>query len=190
MPNVAQQRFIDFDNAPQPAERHMVRDISTELGQLCIRQTNGRYRAATVQEITAAAADALMPTLQKRDVLTSPEATRKFLKLRIQHKEHEVFACLFLDNHHRVIEYKELFRGTIDGASVHPREVVKESLLHNAAAVIFAHNHPSGVAEPSQADVRITERLKDSLALVDVRVLDHIVIGDGATVSFAERGLL
>jgi len=101
-----------------------------------------------------------------------------------------VFACLFLDNRHRVIDFEELFRGTIDGASVHPREVVRRALHHNAAAIILAHNHPSGVAEPSRADVQLTRRLVDSLTLVDVRVLDHVVIGDGGGVSFAERGLI
>jgi DNA repair protein RadC len=111
------------------------------------------------------------------------------LALHLGPLEHEVFACLFLDNRHRVIEYQELFRGTIDGASVHPREVVREAMRTNAAAVIFAHNHPSGVAEPSQSDLRITQRLKDALALVDVRVLDHFIVGSGI-VSFAERGLL
>ena len=102
----------------------------------------------------------------------------------------EVFGCLFLDNRHRVIGFEELFYGTIDCASVHPREVVKRVLHHNAAAVIFSHNHPSGVAEPSQSDQRITDRLKAALDLVDVRVLDHIVIGDGETVSMAERGMV
>ena len=98
---------------------------------------------------------------------------------------------MFLDNRHRVIAFEELFTGTIDGTSVHPREVVRTALFHNAAAVILAHNHPSGVAEPSQADEQITRRLKDALALVDVRTLDHIIIGDGdSSVSFAERGLL
>jgi DNA repair protein RadC len=97
---------------------------------------------------------------------------------------------LFLDNRHRVIDYRELFRGTIDGASVHPREVVRSALDLNAAAVIFAHNHPSGVAEPSQSDLRITQRLKDALALIDVRVLDHLIIGEGEGTSLAERGLL
>jgi DNA repair protein RadC len=101
-----------------------------------------------------------------------------------------VFACLFLDNRHRLIEYEELFRGTIDGASVHPREVVRRALRANAAAVIFAHNHPSGVAEPSQSDLRITQRLKDALSLVEVRVLDHVIIGDGQGTSLAERGLI
>ncbi len=125
-----------------------------------------------------------------RDVLTSPNATRDYLKLRLRGLSHEVFACLFLDNRHRVIEYQELFRGTIDGASVHPREVVKEAIRWNAAAVIFAHNHPSGVAEPSQADLRITKRLQDALDLIDVRVLDHIIVGEDDGTSFAERGLI
>jgi DNA repair protein RadC len=101
-----------------------------------------------------------------------------------------VFACLFLDNRHRVIAFEELFRGTIDGASVHPREVVKHALHHNAAALILAHNHPSGVAEPSRADVQITRRLVAALGLVDIRVLDHLVIGDTEAVSLAERGQL
>ena len=124
--------------------------------------------------------------------LTSPALVRQFLHLKLCALEHELFAVLFLDNKHRLISYQEMFRGTIDGASVHPREVVKEALRHNAAAIIMAHNHPSGVAEPSQADVRITERLKEALSLVDVRVLDHLVIGHEAcdAASFAERGLL
>jgi len=132
----------------------------------------------------------LREELTGRDVLTSPNATRDYLKLRLRGLSHEVFACLFLDNRHRVIEYQELFRGTIDGASVHPREVVKEAIRWNAAAVIFAHNHPSGVAEPSQADLRITKRLKDALELIDVRVLDHIIVGEQDGTSFAERGLI
>ena len=101
-----------------------------------------------------------------------------------------MFACLYLDNQHRLIEYKELFRGTIDGASVYPREVVKLCLQLNAAAVIFAHNHPSGINEPSQADRQITDKLKQALALVDIRVLDHFIIGDGEPFSFAEHGLM
>lgn len=121
--------------------------------------------------------------------MTSPQASKDFVKLKLFAYEHEVFACLFLDNRNRVIVFDELFRGTIDGASVYPREVVKACLSHNAAAVILAHNHPSGVAEPSQADIAITERLKKALALVDIRVLDHLIVGDEVT-SFAEMGLL
>jgi len=132
----------------------------------------------------------LEETLKRGSALTSPRATRDYLRARLRAYSHEVFACLFLDNRHQVIEYEELFTGTIDGASVHPREVVKRALHHNAAAAIFAHNHPSGVAEPSRADRSITNRLSAALALVDVRVLDHFVIGDGEVVSFAERGLI
>jgi DNA repair protein RadC len=122
--------------------------------------------------------------------LTSPRTTRDYLRMRLRDLPHEVFCCLYLDNRHRVIAFDELFRGTIDGATVHTREVVKQALARNAAAVILAHNHPSGVAEPSQADELITRRLRDALSLVDIRVLDHLVVGDAECVSFAERGLL
>lgn len=122
--------------------------------------------------------------------LTDPGASGRYLKSRLCGYPYEVFACLFLDNRHRMIAFEELFRGSIDGAKVHPREVVRRCLAHNAAAVILAHNHPSGVAEPSQADRTVTLRLRDALGLVDVRVLDHIVIGDGLPISLAERGWL
>ncbi len=122
--------------------------------------------------------------------LGNPRATREFLRMRLRDLPHEVFAIVYLDNRHRVIGFEELFRGTIDGASVHPREVVKHALAKNAAAVILTHNHPSGLAEPSQADELITRRLKEALALVDIRVLDHLVVGDAVCESFAERGLL
>ena len=122
-------------------------------------------------------------------ILTSPVDSMNYVKLKLSEYEHEVFACLFLDNRHHVIHYEEMFRGTINGASVHPREVVKTSLAYNAAAVIFSHNHPSGIAEPSEADRQLTNRLKDALALVDIRVLDHLVVGD-EVVSFAERGFI
>ena len=122
--------------------------------------------------------------------LANPRATREFLRMRMRDLPHEVFAIVYLDNRHRVIGFEELFRGTIDGSSVHPREVVKQALTRNAAAVILTHNHPSGLAEPSQADELITRRLKEALALVDIRVLDHFVVGDGVCESFAERGLL
>lgn len=128
--------------------------------------------------------------LEERDALTSSELTRQYLRARLRDYEHEVFACLYLDNQHRVVKLEELFSGTIDGAAVYPREVVKRCLHNNAAAVIFAHNHPSGIAEPSQADIGITVRLKAALNTIDVRVLDHIVVGRCEAVSFAERGLL
>ncbi len=132
----------------------------------------------------------LFETLQRGETLTDPTQTRQYLSARLRDHPHEVFACLFLDNRHRVICFEELFRGTINGASVHPREVVKSALHHNAAALILAHNHPSGIAEPSEADRQLTRKLQQALALVDIRVLDHIVIGDGETVAFAERGWL
>jgi DNA repair protein RadC len=127
---------------------------------------------------------------ERGEAITDPAMTRRFLKSKLSRHRREVFACMFLDNQHRLIVYEELFFGTIDGASVHPREVVRRALETNAAAVIFAHNHPSGIAEPSQADQRITDRLKSSLLLVDVRVLDHMIVGEGEVMSFAERGLL
>ena len=132
----------------------------------------------------------LEATLDRGEAFTSPALTRRFLQARLRAYHHEVFACLFLDNQNRLIRFEELFTGTIDGASVYPREVVKRVLALNAAAVIFAHNHPSGVAEPSQADHSITKRLQSALELVDVRVLDHFIVGDGEVVSMAERGLM
>jgi DNA repair protein RadC len=179
----------------------LARDLLAEFGGLvgllsashvefCRAKGLGTAKYAQLRAVLELTQRYLRAEIAERDVLTSPEATRNYLKSRLRSYPHEVFACLFLDNRHRVIEYRELFRGTIDGASVHPREVVREAMRWNAAAVIFAHNHPSGVAEPSQADLRITERLRDALALVDVRVLDHIVIGEGGGTSFAERGLL
>jgi DNA repair protein RadC len=132
----------------------------------------------------------LEATMMRSDVLSSPEDTRSYLRAHLKGLPYEVFACLFLDNRHRVISFEELFRGTIDGASVHPREVVRRVLHHNAAAVILAHNHPSGVAEPSRADQLLTQRLKEALGLIDVRVLDHLIVGDGEIVSLAERGML
>jgi DNA repair protein RadC len=122
--------------------------------------------------------------------LSSPKAVRDFLRLQLQHRPVEVFVGLFLDAQNRVIEIEELFSGTLTQTSVFPREVVRRALHHNAAGVIFAHNHPSGVAEPSHADETLTQALKQALALVDVRVLDHFIIGRGAVLSFAERGLL
>ena len=123
-------------------------------------------------------------------VLGQPAAARAFLLAQLRDRPYEVFCCLHLDSRHRLIAFEELFRGTVDGASVHPREVVRQTLARNSAAVILVHNHPSGVAEPSRADELVTQRLREALALVDVRVLDHIIVGDGCCLSFAERGLL
>ncbi len=128
--------------------------------------------------------------LQPGRHIGSPSDSSDFLVARLRDRPHEVFCCLYLDNRHRVILFEELFRGTIDGTSVYPREIVKQALALNAAAIILAHNHPSGVAEPSQADERITRRVKSALDLVDIRLLDHLVIGDGTSTSLASRGML
>ena len=133
---------------------------------------------------------ALKEELRRGSALTSPGAVRDYLRLMLAGKEHEMFVVVFLDAQHRVIDAEELFRGTLTQTSVYPREVVKASLRWNAAAVIFAHNHPSGVAQPSQADELLTRNLKDALSLVDVKVLDHFIIAGNASISFAERGLL
>ncbi|MCK9533595.1 MAG: DNA repair protein RadC [Pseudomonas sp.] len=130
----------------------------------------------------------LAANIQRDSAIESPQAVRDYLKAKLRHELHEVFACLFLDTKHRVLAFEILFHGTIDGASVYPRQVVKRALAHNAAALILTHNHPSGVAEPSQADKVLTERLKESLALVDVRVLDHFIVGDGEPLSMLENG--
>jgi DNA repair protein RadC len=132
----------------------------------------------------------LLEPLRHQDALSSPASVRDYLRMTLTGRDYEVFMVLFLDAQHRVLESEEMFRGTLTQTSVYPREVVKRSLFNNAAAVIFAHNHPSGVAEPSQADELLTRSLKDALALVDVKVLDHFVVAGGGVMSFAERGLI
>lgn len=129
-------------------------------------------------------------TLRERQLFDSSEATRTFLNLQLSHRSRECFACMFLDNQHRLLAYDVLFEGTLNAAAVYPREVVTLALEYGAQALIFAHNHPSGIAEPSQADCRITEKLVAALALVDIRVLDHIIVAGSECLSFAERGLL
>lgn len=148
----------------------------------------GDARQALLQASLELGRRYLAEQLTRETALTRPEDAGRFLTARLRAYPHEVFGCLFLDNKHRLLAFEELFRGTVDGAAVYPREVVRQCLTHNAAAVIFAHNHPSGVAEPSDADRHITRRLVEALALVDVRVLDHLVIGEGGWVSLAERG--
>lgn len=150
-----------------------------------------RYQLTSDEDVIHTAMMILERRLgEPRQVLSAPTETRRFVTLQLQGLEHEIFGVLYLDTRHRIIASEHLFRGTIDGASVYAREVVKAALKANAAAVIFYHNHPSGCAEPSDADRRLTKRLQDALALVDIRVLDHIVIGGAETLSFAERGLL
>ena len=155
----------------------------------CRHHGLGMAKYAQLQAVLEMSRRHLYEQLSRGDALCSPQQTRQFLNAQLGDCPHEVFACLFLDNRNRVIAFEKMFFGTIDGASVYPREVVRMALKKNAAALIFAHNHPSGVAEPSAADEQITQRLKEALALVDIRVLDHFVVGD-EVVSFAESGLL
>lgn len=164
--------------------------LDAERHELCRSKGLGDAKYVQLQAALEVGKRYLSSRLVRGDVLSNPKDARNYLAARLRGYAFEVFACLFLDNRHRVISFDEMFRGTIDGASVHPREVVKRALDQNAAAVILAHNHPSGLAEPSPADQSLTERLKEALGLVDIRVLDHFVIGDGVTVSFAERGWL
>ncbi|CUJ73740.1 MULTISPECIES: RadC family protein [Pseudomonadota] len=157
---------------------------------LMVRDAQGRYLLATAEQILEAARQAIERKMQRGTSFTSPAAVKEYLRAKLAGFEHEVFAVLFMDTQHRLIEYAEMFRGTIDGASVYPRERVKEALRLNAAAVIVSHNHPSGNPEPSGADRALTQRLKEALGLVDVRVLDHVIVAGTDTTSFAERGLI
>ncbi|MBC53916.1 MAG: DNA repair protein RadC [Gammaproteobacteria bacterium] len=157
---------------------------------LLVRDVNGDYHQATTDQILDAARQVIDSKMQRGSSFTSSCAVKQYLVTKLAGFDHEVFSVLFLDSQHRLIAYKEMFRGTIDGAPVYSREVVKAALQHNAAAVIVAHNHPSGSTEPSTADKKITQRLKSALELVDVRVLDHIIVGGDDTASFAELGLI
>lgn len=171
-------RFGNPTAQPEQAVRLWVRGAFDEL------------RTATATEIISAARRAMTRRVRRGMAMDSPRTVREFLTVKLGALEHETFAVLLLDTRHRLIDYVELFRGTIDKASVHPREVVKLALARNAAALVLAHPHPSGAAEPSQADELITRRLKEALALVDVRLLDHIIVAGGEAISFCERGLL
>lgn len=157
---------------------------------LLVCDARGRYLPATAEQILSAARQVVDQKMQRGANFGSPDDVKAYLTAKLAGLDHEVFAVLFLDNRHRLIEYVEMFRGTLDGASVHPREVVKEALRLNAAAVIFAHPHPSGNPEPSQADKLITRQLREVLALIEVRTLDHFVVAGNGVVSLAERGLL
>jgi DNA repair protein RadC len=164
-------------------------DVNSIKPDLYVRDTSS-YRPATFEETLHAARRALAERFRPGRSLRSPELVQEYLRFALASKEHEVFCLIGLDARHRLLGLVELFRGTVDGAQVHPREVVKESLRLNAVSVIIAHNHPSGVAEPSAADEMITQRIKDALALIDIRLLDHFVVGVHEVVSFARRGLL
>jgi len=162
--------------------------LSSTKDEFCQFKGLGDAKYVQLQAILEMTQRYLLETLKRGDALTSPTQTRLYLSSLLRDRVREAFYVLYLDNKNRVIQGEILFEGTIDSASVYPREVVRQALHHNAAGLILAHNHPSGLAEPSQADKHITKRIADALALVDIRVLDHIVIGDGETVSFCERG--
>ena len=164
--------------------------MSDSNNVLYVQDANGVYSEANTDEVIAGARRTLRRRFRKGKAIRSPADTEAFLMAELATEPNEVFAALYLDNRHRVIKFDRAFHGTIDGTSVYPRVIVKRALELNAAAVIFAHQHPSGVAEPSQADERITQRLKAALELVDMRVLDHLVIGGDTVVSLASRGLL
>jgi DNA repair protein RadC len=179
----------------------LAQDLLTEFGSLqallsadharfCQCHGLGDAKYAQLQAVLEMARRHSFEVLQRGHALTNPDVTRAYLSAQLRGYEHEVFACLFLDNQHRMIELEELFKGTLDSATVYPREVLKRALFHNAAAVIFAHNHPSGINEPSSADKQMTDKLIQALALFDIRVLDHFIIADGRPYSFAEHGLL
>jgi len=164
--------------------------LDADIATLVTEPGIGEARAGVLCSVPEIARRYYAQTMPAGEVIRSPSDTESFLQAKMRHLGHELFCCLYLDNRHRVLRFDEMFRGTIDGTSVYPREVVKEALEINAAAVILAHNHPSGVAEPSQADERITRRLKSALELVDIRLLDHLIIGDGRATSLAARGLI
>ena len=150
----------------------------------------GPAKYSQLQAVMEMARRALEEKLKSGDTMSSPKSVRDYLRLSLQGKKHEVFVAIFLDAQNRTIATEELFKGTLTQTSVYPREVVKRALHHNSAAIIFAHNHPSGIAEPSQADEILTQSLKQALALIDVKVLDHFIVGAGTAMSFAERGLI
>lgn len=164
--------------------------LESDQAEFCKGLGLGSAKYAQLQAVLEMSRRHLSASMKEGDLLTSPELVRRYLSAQLRHQPHEIFAVLFLDNQNRLIAYDEIFFGTIDGASVYPREVVKKALARNAAAAILAHNHPSGIAEPSQADKHITDRLRSALDLVGVRVIDHMIVGDKEVISFAERGLL
>jgi DNA repair protein RadC len=183
-------------NAIELAQEHIVafgslRELLTADWKQWSKKTGlGLPRYAPLQAALELARRHLRESLQLGSPLSAPDTTRRFLIAQLRDRPYEVFCVLYLDSHHRLIAFEELFRGTTDSAQVHTKEVLRQTLVHNASALILAHNHPSGVMEPSHADEYITKRIRDALALMDVRVLDHLIVGDGNCYSFAEHGLL
>jgi DNA repair protein RadC len=164
--------------------------FAADQNAFCHVKGMGPAKYSQLQAVMEMARRALEEKLKSGDTMSSPKSVRDYLRLSLQGKKHEVFVAIFLDAQNRTIATEELFKGTLTQTSVYPREVVKRALYHNSAAIIFAHNHPSGVAEPSQADEILTQSLKQALALIDVKVLDHFIVGAGTAMSFAERGLI
>lgn len=165
-------------------------ESSSSTNTLMVRDDCGHYRQATDDQVLVAAREAIDRKMKREVSFANRWSMMEYLRAKLCGYEHEIFAVVFLDSRHRLIEYAEMFRGTIDKASVHPREVVKEALRCNAAAVVIAHNHPSGHAMPSSDDRAVTKQLQEVLQILDVRVLDHIIVGGNDVTSFAERGLM
>lgn len=164
--------------------------LGTDCQRFCQHHGVGNAAYSQFQAALELGKRYLSEEISDQDIMVNPARTQRYLASQLRHYPHEVFACLFLDNRHRLIRFEKLFHGTINQASVYPREIIKQALKYNSSALIFAHNHPSGDSEPSQADIALTRRLKEALELVDIRVLDHIIVGAGHTASIAERGLI
>lgn len=162
--------------------------LEADLEAFCRQLGLGPAKFSQLQAVLEMGRRHLAERLRRDSALESPQAVRDYLKSLLRHEPHEVFGCLFMDSKHRMLAFEVLFRGSIDSASVYPRQVVKRALAHNAAAVIFCHNHPSGICEPSQADRTLTQRLTEALDLIEVRVLDHFIVGDGEPLSMVEYG--
>jgi DNA repair protein RadC len=178
-------------NPARITEPTMSHDFSFfDSSVLFVQDVFGAYWPAQFDEILQVAQRVLMERVRNSELLSSPEAVKDFLRVRLGTLEHEIFAVVHLDSQHRVIEYVEMFRGTVTQTSVYPREVVKDVLRRNSAAVVLVHNHPSGTVQPSRADEALTQTLKSALALVDVRVLDHMIVAGPSVLSMAEKGLL
>ena len=163
---------------------------SSVVDALLVRDVDGQYRPARAEEVLSQARRVLSQRVRRGATMSSPQAVKDYLLLEIGVLEHEVFCVLFLDAQHRIIELKQMFRGTVSQTSVYPREVVKDALSRNSSALLLVHNHPSGSTEPSRADEHLTQTLKSAAALVDVRVLDHLIVAGDSVLSMAERGLI
>jgi len=187
---VAGKSAVDLSRELLTRFGNLTRLVAASEADFCETKGLGQAKYVQLQAALELSRRALQEEIKRGDALNSPRAVRDYLQLLLGARQQEVFLVLFLDTQHRVLASEELFHGTLSQTSVYPREVVKRALAHNAAAVILAHNHPSGVAEPSQSDQLLTSALKQALAMVDVRVLDHFIVAVGQTMSFAEKGLI